>query len=202
MFDVQTRKTFGRPVAARNPRVDFCLLPACHRRSLSDEPPGRAGDGADVGGDLCRDRAGPYSAWRYARVSDSRHPQWIAGIYLGIGGGALAFILWVLALERATPTRVANTPSTRSQRDCSPPNLGKPITANLVAGLGAVFAGIWSRRPRSGRGGSTASESHIAAMASISIVKSAPYSFDTSTSVTAGAAGGVTVAKKRFRAAR
>jgi drug/metabolite transporter (DMT)-like permease len=31
--------------------------------------------------------------------------QWIAGVYLGVGGGALAFILWVLALERATPTR-------------------------------------------------------------------------------------------------
>src|SRR4029450_13986025 len=36
-------------------------------------------------------------------------PQWIAGIYLGVGGGALAFILWVLALQRASPTRVANT---------------------------------------------------------------------------------------------
>src|SRR5262249_58225566 len=36
-------------------------------------------------------------------------PQWIAGAYLGVGGGALAFILWVLALQRATPTRVANT---------------------------------------------------------------------------------------------
>src|SRR6202035_1451341 len=36
-------------------------------------------------------------------------PQWIAGIYLGVGGGALAFILWVMALERATPTRVAAT---------------------------------------------------------------------------------------------
>src|SRR5712671_6532382 len=35
--------------------------------------------------------------------------QWIAGAYLGVGGGALAFILWVMALERATPTRVANT---------------------------------------------------------------------------------------------
>lgn len=46
------------------------------------------------------------------------------------------------------------------------------------------------------------SERHIAAMASISIMKSASYSFDTSTSVTAGAAGGVTEAKKRFRAAR
>jgi drug/metabolite transporter (DMT)-like permease len=28
--------------------------------------------------------------------------QWIAGIYLGVGGGAAAFILWVLALQRAT----------------------------------------------------------------------------------------------------
>ena len=35
--------------------------------------------------------------------------QWIAGVYLGVGGGALAFILWVLALQRATPTRVATT---------------------------------------------------------------------------------------------
>src|SRR4051812_37682371 len=35
--------------------------------------------------------------------------QWIAGLYLGIGGGALAFILWVAALQRASPTRVANT---------------------------------------------------------------------------------------------
>ncbi|SCB37323.1 hypothetical protein GA0061099_1005617 [Bradyrhizobium yuanmingense] len=35
--------------------------------------------------------------------------QWVAGVYLGIGGGALAFILWVMALARATPTRVANT---------------------------------------------------------------------------------------------
>ena len=36
-------------------------------------------------------------------------PQWIAGIYLGAGGGALAFIQWVMALQRTTPTRVAST---------------------------------------------------------------------------------------------
>ena len=48
-------------------------------------------------------------------------PQWIAGIYLGVGGGALAFILWVLALERATPTRVANTMTVN------------PIAAGLLA---------------------------------------------------------------------
>jgi drug/metabolite transporter (DMT)-like permease len=35
--------------------------------------------------------------------------QWIAGVYLGVAGGALAFILWVMALQRASPTRVATT---------------------------------------------------------------------------------------------
>jgi hypothetical protein len=44
-----------------------------------------------------------------AALSQFSTPQWIAGIYLGVAGGALAFILWVLALERASPTRVANT---------------------------------------------------------------------------------------------
>jgi drug/metabolite transporter (DMT)-like permease len=31
--------------------------------------------------------------------------EWAAGLVLGLGGGALAFILWVLALERASPTQ-------------------------------------------------------------------------------------------------
>jgi len=44
--------------------------------------------------------------------------------------------------------------------------------------------------------------SQRAAIASISIRKSEPYSLDTSIKVTAGAAGGVTVAKKRLRASR
>jgi drug/metabolite transporter (DMT)-like permease len=44
-----------------------------------------------------------------AVLSHFTTPQWIAGLYLGVAGGALAFILWVMALERATPTRVANT---------------------------------------------------------------------------------------------
>ena len=43
-------------------------------------------------------------------------PQWIAGIYLGVAGGALAFILWVMALQRATPTRVANTMTVNPHR--------------------------------------------------------------------------------------
>jgi drug/metabolite transporter (DMT)-like permease len=72
-------------------------------------------------------------------------PQWIAGIYLGVGGGALAFILWVLALERATPTRVANTMTVNpiAAGLLATQLVGEPITANLVVGLVAVFAGIW-----------------------------------------------------------
>ena len=71
--------------------------------------------------------------------------QWIAGIYLGIGGGALAFILWVLALERATPTRVATTMTVNPVAAAllATQLVGEPITPNLVAGLVAVFAGIW-----------------------------------------------------------
>lgn len=46
---------------------------------------------------------------RVAVLGSFGAPQWIAGIYLGIGGGALAFILWVMALQRTTPTLVANT---------------------------------------------------------------------------------------------
>ena len=72
-------------------------------------------------------------------------PQWIAGVYLGVGGGALAFILWVLALERATPTRVANTMTVNpiAAGLLATQLVGEPITLNLVVGLIAVFAGIW-----------------------------------------------------------
>ncbi len=71
--------------------------------------------------------------------------QWIAGVYLGIGGGALAFILWVMALERASPTRVASTMTVNpiAAGVLAATLLGEPITANLVLGLVAVFAGIW-----------------------------------------------------------
>ena len=72
-------------------------------------------------------------------------PQWIAGVYLGIGGGALAFILCVMALERATPTRVANTMTVNPVAAglLATQLVGEPITLNLVLGLVAVFAGIW-----------------------------------------------------------
>jgi drug/metabolite transporter (DMT)-like permease len=72
-------------------------------------------------------------------------PEWIAGIYLGVGGGALAFILWVMALERATPTRVANTMTVNpiAAGLLATQLVGEPITPNLIVGLIAVFAGIW-----------------------------------------------------------
>lgn len=71
--------------------------------------------------------------------------QWIAGIYLGIGGGAFAFILWVMALQRATPTQVANTMTVNpiAAAMLAAVLVGEPVTLNLVVGLVAVFAGIW-----------------------------------------------------------
>ncbi len=80
-----------------------------------------------------------------AVLSSLSTPQWIAGVYLGVGGGALAFILWVMALERATPTRVANTMTVNpiAAGLLATQLVGEPITLNLVLGLVAVFAGIW-----------------------------------------------------------
>jgi drug/metabolite transporter (DMT)-like permease len=80
-----------------------------------------------------------------ATLSNLTTPQWIAGIYLGIGGGALAFILWVMALERASPTRVAATMTVNPLAAglLATQLVGEPITPNLVLGLVAVFAGIW-----------------------------------------------------------
>jgi drug/metabolite transporter (DMT)-like permease len=84
--------------------------------------------------------------------------QWIAGAYLGVAGGALAFILWVLALQRATPTRVANTMTFNPVAAALVATwlVDEPITANLVVGLIAVFAGIWiatthGRKPEAAR---------------------------------------------------
>jgi drug/metabolite transporter (DMT)-like permease len=71
--------------------------------------------------------------------------QWTAGVYLGIGGGAAAFILWVMALQRTTPTLVANTMTVNpiAAGLLATQLVGEPITFNLIVGLVAVFAGIW-----------------------------------------------------------
>src|SRR3954465_8787460 len=80
-----------------------------------------------------------------ATLSQFGASQWIAAVYLGVGGGALAFIFWVWALERATPTRVANTMTVNpiAAGLLATQLVGEPITLNLVVGLVAVFAGIW-----------------------------------------------------------
>jgi len=82
---------------------------------------------------------------RLASFGNFSVAQWIAGVYLGVGGGALAFILWVLALQRASPTRVATTMTVNPIAAALLANqlVEEPITLNLIAGLIAVFAGIW-----------------------------------------------------------
>src|SRR6202051_4072718 len=84
-----------------------------------------------------------------AALSNLNTPQWIAGIYLGIGGGARAFILWVMALERASPTRVASTMTINPLAAglLATQLVGEPITPNLVVGLVALFAGVLDATP-------------------------------------------------------
>ena len=69
----------------------------------------------------------------------------IAALYLAAGGGALAFFLWVFALQRASPTRVANTMAVNPLVAglLAAALLDEPFTLNLAIGLAAVFAGIW-----------------------------------------------------------
>jgi drug/metabolite transporter (DMT)-like permease len=92
---------------------------------------------------------------RISTLASFAAPQWIAGVYLGVAGGALAFILWVLALQRASPTRVANTMTvnTIAAALLAAGLVGEPITPNLVAGLVTVFFGIWvaTTQPRAAR---------------------------------------------------
>lgn len=89
----------------------------------------------------------------FAALSQVSTPQWIAGLYLGSAGGALAFILWVLALERASPTRVATTMTVNPLAAglLATQLVGEPITPNLVLGLVAVFAGIWIATTEAGK---------------------------------------------------
>jgi drug/metabolite transporter (DMT)-like permease len=82
---------------------------------------------------------------RLAVLQSFGQAQWLAGLYLGVAGGALAFILWVLALQRASPTRVANTMTVNpiAAALLAQQLVGEPITLGLVLGLVAVFVGIW-----------------------------------------------------------
>lgn len=71
--------------------------------------------------------------------------DWIAALYLAAGGGALAFFLWVYALQHASPTRVANTMTVNPLVAglLAALLLHEPFTLTLIVGLIAVFAGVW-----------------------------------------------------------
>jgi drug/metabolite transporter (DMT)-like permease len=64
---------------------------------------------------------------------------------LGVFGGAAAFYLWVYALERTTPTRVANTMTVNpiAASLLAAALIGEPLGAPLLFGVVAVGAGIW-----------------------------------------------------------
>src|SRR6266849_6067710 len=81
----------------------------------------------------------------FAVVARFGAPQFVAMVFLGVFGAALNFYLWVFALERTTPTRVANTitvnPITASI--VAAILVGETIGLNLAVGIAAVLAGIW-----------------------------------------------------------
>ncbi|HEV3010960.1 MAG TPA: DMT family transporter [Burkholderiales bacterium] len=71
--------------------------------------------------------------------------QWMGALYLGAFAGALGFYLWVYALERATPTRVANTitVSPIAAALLGAVLLGEGFGISLLVGIAAVALGIW-----------------------------------------------------------
>ena len=88
------------------------------------------------------------AAWHgggFERVPSFGAAEWLAALYLGALGGALAFYLWVYALQRTTPTRVANTitVSPIAAALLAAVLLGESIGASLFIGVAAVAAGIW-----------------------------------------------------------
>jgi drug/metabolite transporter (DMT)-like permease len=72
-------------------------------------------------------------------------PQWLAAGYLAAFGGAAAFYLWILALQLTTPTRVASTMAVNPLAASAGAALvlGEPFGLNVLAGIVAVFLGIW-----------------------------------------------------------
>jgi drug/metabolite transporter (DMT)-like permease len=81
-------------------------------------------------------------------------PQWAAVLFMGVFGAAVNFYLWVWALERTTPTRVATTITVNpvSASLLAALLVGEPIGLDLVIGILAVLAGIWVAATERGRG--------------------------------------------------
>lgn len=84
-------------------------------------------------------------AGSFEAVRDFGPEQWAGALYLGVFAGGVGFYLWVFALERATPTRVANTitVSPIAAALLGTILLGEPIGMSLIAGVIAVALGIW-----------------------------------------------------------
>jgi drug/metabolite transporter (DMT)-like permease len=85
--------------------------------------------------------------------------QWIAVTYLAIFGGAVAFYLWIFALQHASPTRASSTIAVHpiSASIVGALVIGEPIGLNLAVGVVAVLAGIFiaARAPPRERAGMT-----------------------------------------------
>jgi drug/metabolite transporter (DMT)-like permease len=86
-----------------------------------------------------------YSSGFEKAVSNFGVQQWWAVAFLGLFGGAAAFYLWVFALERTTPTRVANTMTVNpiAASLLAAVIIGEPIGVELLGGIAAVGAGLW-----------------------------------------------------------
>ncbi len=69
---------------------------------------------------------------------------WVAALFLAAGGGALAFVLWVMALARTSPTRVAVTMTVNPVAAAllARALLEEPITLSFLFGLLTVLVGI------------------------------------------------------------
>ena len=81
----------------------------------------------------------------FGAVAQFDAPQWIAIGYLGVVGSAGAFILWVFALGRTSPTKTAVTITVNPvfASIVGALAIGEGIGVNLIAGLIAVGVGIW-----------------------------------------------------------
>ena len=71
--------------------------------------------------------------------------QWLAVGYAALIATPVALWLWIFALDRASPTRVASTMAMHpvSASILASVIIGEPLELNLVIGVIAVLAGIW-----------------------------------------------------------
>ena len=90
---------------------------------------------------------------RLATLASFNPAQAWTSVYLALGGGARAFFLWVVALTRASPTRVTNTITINPLIAITAGALllGEPVTLTLALGLVAVGAGVWVATTVGGR---------------------------------------------------